>query len=106
MDIRPVDVQMFINKSSQIDKNENREQKGNEQFQMFSEHFQKTTKDEMQKTIETNKSEDRELNKDRKGNKRNKETKENKGIKASKEKENSKENKNKNQGISLFDISI
>lgn len=103
MDIRPVDVQMFINKSSQIDKNENREQKGNEQFQMFSEHFQKTTKDEMQKTIETNKSEDRELNKDGKGNKRNKQNKE---IKASKEKENSKENKNKNQGISLFDISI
>lgn len=101
MDIRPVDVQMFINKSAQINKNENQEQKGNEQFQLFSDHFQKTTQEQQNKTIETNKSEDSQINKDGK----------NKGQNKNKEKNNSKskeKDKKNNSGVklSLFDISI
>lgn len=100
MDIRPVDVQMFINKSSQINKNENQEQKGTEQYQLFSDHFQKTTEKQEQKTIETNKSEDSQINKDGKGNGNNSKNKKNK-------KNNQKDKKTtNNQRLGLFNVSI
>lgn len=41
MDIRPVDVQMFINKSSQLNRSEDNNQKSMDQNLMFSEHLKK-----------------------------------------------------------------
>lgn len=103
MDIRPVDVQMFINKASQINKNENREQMTNEQFQLFSDNFKKTNEQQNQKTIETNKSEDSQINKDGK-NKKNKYKYKNK--KNTKSKENNKESRNLKESQGLFNVSI
>lgn len=101
MDIKPVDVQMFINKSSQINKNENQEQKGNEQFQFFAETFKKTNQEKNQKTIETNKSEDSQVNKDGKN--------QNQKQKNNKQKNNktlNNKNSNKKQSQSLFNVCI
>ena len=68
MDIRPVDVQMFINKSSQLNRGEDFDQKNMDQNLMFSEHLKKNIETENRKTIETNKSEEQNINKDGKGN--------------------------------------
>ncbi len=64
MDIRPVDVQMFINKSSQINRNEDNNQKNLDQNLMFSEHLKKNVETDNKRTIESNKSEEQNINKD------------------------------------------
>lgn len=101
MDIRPVDVQMFINKSSQINRAEDNNQKNMDQNLMFSEHLKKNVETENRRTIESNKSEEENINKDGKGN----------GSyykKQQKQKDKDKNNKknNKNDGLSFLDISI
>nr|WP_317358274.1 hypothetical protein [uncultured Tyzzerella sp.] len=101
MDIRPVDVQMFINKSSQLNRAEDFDQKNMDQNLMFSEHLKKNIETENRKTIETNKSEEQNINKDGKGNNGHyKKQQKNKNI-------NSKEEKSKKtNSLSFLDISI
>ena len=103
MDIRPVDVQMFINKSSQINRNEDNNQKNLDQNLMFSEHLKKNVETDNKRTIESNKSEEQNINKDGKGNgshyKNNKNKKD-------KEVDNKHKNKSKNNELSFLDISI
>ena len=54
MDIRPVDVQMFINKSSNINRAEDNNQKNMDQNLLFSEHLKKNVETENKKTINLN----------------------------------------------------
>ena len=100
MDIRPVDVQMFINKSSQANKYENNSQRSAEQGFVFSEHLKKNIESENKKTIQSNKSEDSQISKDGKGKGFNRDKKEN-----SKKKEKEQE-KRKEQKLSFLDIKI
>ncbi|WP_250278444.1 hypothetical protein [[Clostridium] colinum] len=101
MDIKPIDVQMFINKSTQINKSEDYNHRNLEQNFIFSEHFKKNTDMEGQKTIESSKTEEENINKDKKGkgnlyNKNNNK----KSQSLTKEKDNKKDN------LSFLDISI
>lgn len=99
MDVRPVDVQMFINKSSQINRAEDNNQKNMDQNLMFSGHFKKNVETENRRTVESNKSEEQNINKDGKGN----------GSyykKQQKGKDKNNKKNNKNDGLSFLDISI
>lgn len=102
MDIRPVDVQMFINKSSSTTRLENNDQRGFDQNMLFSEQMKKNIDNENNKTISSNKSEQHNINKDGsnkqgkgKGKKRNKNNKKNENMKNTKK-----------SSISFLDISI
>ena len=102
MDIRPIDVQMFINKSSQINRSEDNNQKNMDQNLMFSEHLKKNVETENKKTIESNKAQEQDVNKDGKGNGNLYSKKHNK-----KDDKNNKNDKNsKKDGLSFLDISI
>lgn len=101
MDIRPVDVQMFINKSSQLNSAEDNNQKSMDQNLMFSEHLKKNVETENKKTIESNKSEEQNINKDGKGN-----SNYYKDQKKNKDRDNKKDKNNKKDGLSFLDISI
>lgn len=102
MDIRPVDVQMFINKASQVNRGEDNNQRNMDQNLMFSEHLKKNVETENRKTIESNKANEDNVDKDGKGNgasyhkkNNNKKSKDNKNLKS-----------NKNNSLSFLDISI
>ncbi len=100
MDIRPVDVQMFINKSSQINRTEDDTQKNMDQNLMFSEHLKKNVEIENKKTIESNKAQEQDVDKDGRGKgnlSRRKNSKKDKG---------NKKDKNSKDGLSFLDISI
>lgn len=102
MDIRPVDVQMFINKTSQLNKSEDNNQKANDQNLMFSDHLKKNFESENQKTIESNKSEEQNISKDGRGNKGSYQ----KNKKNKKQQEQEKDKKTKKSSMSFLDISI
>ena len=101
MDIRPVDVQMFINKSSNINRSEDNNQKNMDQNLLFSEHLKKNVETENKKTIESNKSEQQNVNKDGKGNSGSYSQ-----NKKQKNKEGEKEKMNNKDRLSFLDISI
>ena len=101
MDIRPVDVQMFINKSSNINRSEDNNQKNMDQNLLFSEHLKKNVETENKKTIESNKSEQQNVNKDGKGNSGSYSQ-----NKKQKNKEDEKEKMNNKDKLSFLDISI
>ncbi len=101
MDIRPVDVQMFINKASQINRGEDNNQRNMDQNLMFSEHLKKNVETENRKTIESNKANEESINKDGKGNGSSYSKNNNK-----KNKDDKKPKANKNDGLSFLDISI
>ena len=101
MDIRPVDVQMFINKSSNINRAEDNNQKNMDQNLLFSEHLKKNVETENKKTIESNKSEQQNVNKDGKGN-----SGPYSQNKKQKNKEGEKEKMNTKDKLSFLDISI
>ena len=101
MDIRPVDVQMFINKSSNINRSEDNNQKNMDQNLLFSEHLKKNVETENKKTIESNKSEQQNVNKDGKGNSGSYSQ-----NKKQKNKEGEKEKMNNKDKLSFLDISI
>lgn len=101
MDIRPVDVQMFINKSSQVNRNEDNNQRNMDQNLMFSEQLKKNVETDNKRTIESNKSEEQNINKDGKGN-----GSYYKNNKKDKEKDKDSKKNNKNDGLSFLDISI
>ncbi len=100
MDIRPVDVQMFINKSSQINRTEDNNQKTMDENLMFSEHLKKNVETENKRTLESNKSEGQNINKDGKGN--NGQYKK----QGKNKKETQKNEKKYNNSLSFLDISI
>lgn len=100
MDIKPINVQMFINKSSSTSRLENNEQRNLEQSMIFSEQMKKNIDEENNKTVNSNKAEDREINKDGKQNK----NKQEKNKKNNKKQEN--ENKNNKASLSFLNISI
>lgn len=100
MDIKPVDVQMFINRSSQINKSEDSTQKHLDQNLMFAEHFRKNIETDNKKTLESNKSEKENVDKDSKNNRNfNKRDKNNK-------KEDVKKEEAKKEKLSFLNISI
>mgnify|MGYP001624989762 CR=1 FL=1 len=100
MDIRPVDVQMFINKSSQINRTEDNNQKTMDENLMFSEHLKKNVETENKRTLESNKSEGQNINKDGKGNN-------GQYKKQGKNKKKKQKNEKKyNNSLSFLDISI
>lgn len=103
MDIRPVDVQMFINKSSQINRNEDNNQKNMDQNLLFSQHLKKNIETENKRTIESNKSEQQGINKDGKGNSGS--YKKSEKQKKEEDKKNKNNNSNKEK-LSFLDISI
>lgn len=103
MEIRPVDVQMFINKSSQTTRTEDNAQHNMDQNLMFSEHLKKNVQEESKKTIETNKSKEQNINKDKKGN--GGFYKNNKKSQKDQEKDEKEENK-KPLSLSFLDITI
>ncbi len=101
MDIRPVDVQMLINKSSQTNRNEDLNQQQFDRNLAFFQEFKKELQTDSKRTIESDKSNQTNINKDGKNmssdkNKRGKKEK----------KEEEKKKTSKNESLSFLDISI
>lgn len=100
MDIRPVDMQLMINKASDVNRVNSENQRNSEQQQLFNDAFQKELNEDMRKALETNKSEEENIT-DREGG--------NKGQgKDSKKKQSKKKEEGpvKNKSTSFFDVSI
>lgn len=102
MAIQPIDMQVMIHKSTEVNKTNNELQRNNEQQQMFAEEFSKNLYKEQQQVTNTNKSEQQTIEYGKNGNKGqyNKRNKRKKDENKDKEKD-----KNKNSS-SMFDVSI
>lgn len=100
MDIRPVDVQMFINKSMQTNRNDDFNQYETDKNLTFFEHFKKDIETDNKKTIESDKSNQASINKDGKGHSSYNNKKENK------KEEKKKNTSTKSKSLGFLDISI
>lgn len=104
MSIKPIDMQIMLNNTANVNKINNHSQQQGEQQVMFSEHLKQEVEKENERTVQTNKSEDERIKDDRKGNK---------GQYRQRKKENGEEKNNdsaepikKNKSSSIFDVSI
>lgn len=104
MDIRPCDVQMFINKSSDNNKTNNDTLKYNELYQNLSYEFKKNTENETKKTNQLNKTEGETIDNNKKGSQQFYNEKNDKKKKVKKEEVAEKSKKQKESYI--FDVSI
>jgi len=99
MDIRPVDIQLMMNKASEVNKVSDTV---SSQQQMFSAHLEEKTRQETQRTVNTSKSEGETITDKQQSNKR-----EYKGKKSKRhKKENDSADKKKAANTSLFDVKI
>lgn len=101
MEIRPCDAQMFINKSTENNKNNNDTLKQNDLYQNLSENFKKNIENDNIKTIQSNKSQGELIDSDKKGN-----SHFNNNQNPKKSKKKNEENENTNKSKHLFDVSI
>lgn len=102
MEIRPVDMQLFVNKSADVNKINDQSQQNMESQQLFSEEFAKTTERENQSTVNSQKSEDRNIADDGSGGGNKSGNRRNRKRKSVEEEEKVK----KKLGGSIFDVSI
>jgi len=101
MSIQPIDMQVMIHKSTEVNKTNNDVQKNNEQQQLFSSELDKTIQKEQQQVLNTNKSEEQIIEYGKGGNKG-----EYRGRKKNKNKQQEPEKSKKNKSSSIFDVSI
>lgn len=100
MAIQPIDMQVMIHKTTEVNKTNNEFQKTNEQQLMFADQMQKQVEHNTQHVVNTNKSEEETIEDGKGGNK-------GQYKKGRKRKEEKKENLKKNNGSSsMFDVSI
>lgn len=103
MSIRPIDMQVMLNNTANINKINNTTQQHNEAQLMFDQQFKETVERDNERTIETNKSEEERIKDEHK--------------KKNQQQEKNKKEKNKNTDIpaepikrnkssSMFDVSI
>lgn len=105
MSIKPIDMQIMLNNTANVNKINNPGQQQGEQQLMFSQHLKDEISRDNERTVQTNKSEEEKIKDDQEGNKgkynKNKKEKE-------KEEKNSEidESVKKNKSSSIFDVSI
>lgn len=103
MAIRPVDLQLLVQKTTEINRTEQGEARRPEvQHQQFSQVMQKHTDQETHQVLQSNKSEHDGINKDGSSQNQYERRKKNKG----KEKDEHKSKSAKSGSTSMFDVTI
>lgn len=101
MDIRPVDMQLVVNKAADVNKIHDNMRQNTESQQMFAEQFTKEAQRQDQRTVNLQKGEDQNIS-DGKGNKNKDNYRKRRKRKSAEEEEKIK----KEMGGSIFDVSI
>lgn len=101
MSIRPIDMQVMLNNTANVNKINNTTQQHNEAQLMFNQQFKETIERDNERTIETNKSEEERIKDEQK--RKNQQHKQNK---KDEHKDESAEPIKKNKSSSMFDVSI
>ncbi len=104
MSIKPIDMQIMLNNTANVNKINNHSQQQGEQQIMFSEHLRQEVNKDNERTIQSNKSEGEKIKDDQKGNKG--QYKRNKNEKEEKNNNESDDGIKKNKSSSIFDVSI